>query len=626
MNTRAIEPIKARPLSKPAPRPLRSSLLFAVEWALPIVIVFLIVAGGITVYLEKWLWMGQLHYDGVFWTLLAIQWGMFIATFAVVFLFLWMNLRLALRGSGVLIGALPAGTKTAVPTSLPPGSDTDEGIAVELSPKLIRSAVLVFSLLIAWSSAQIFFSEWDTFLRFRYGGSFGINDPLFGMDVGFYVFRLPFYRLLQTSVVLVTAMTIICVSTIRYAPRFWGRTAATTPATAAAPATEALSHLSGLLLILVAAWGFGFMLDHYSLVYSNLGVVYGAGFAAAHVTQAALWVMVAASALACVFLAFNAFRPHWRPLLIGAATYVGLYSVGVLFLPVVFQQLAVVPSELERETPYLKSYIDFTRKAYDLDRIQEVSYPALSDLTPAVLARNQDTVENIRLWDQRPLLQMYQQTQAIRLYYQFYNVAVDRYHLSDGYHQVMLATRELSPELPAAAQTWVNQYLQFTHGSGLVMNSVSQKIGGGFPAYLLENVPATSTAGLSIAQPAIYYGQSMTGYRIVATGTKEFDYPKGNDNVYTSYAGTGGVPIDSFWRRMLFALTQKDLNILLTTYIQPKSRIQIWRDVQQRVSKIAPFLRLDSDPYPVLSQGKLYWIQDAYTTSGSFEFRVGYVA
>ena len=191
---------------------------------------------------------------------------------------------------------------------------------------------------------------------------------------------------------------------------------------------------------------------------------------------------------------------------------------------------------------------------------------------------------------------------------------------ADGYHQVMLATRELSPELPAQAQTWVNQYLQFTHGYGLVMSFVSKTIGGGFPQYLLENVPAESAYGLNITQPAIYYGESMPGYRIVATGIKEFDYPKGNDNVYTSYTGTGGIPLDSFWKKLLFAWTQSDVNILLTSYLRPESRIQIWRTVQERVAQIAPFLRLDSDPYPVLSAGKLYWIQDAYTDSDQFPY------
>ena len=203
-----------------------------------------------------------------------------------------------------------------------------------------------------------------------------------------------------------------------------------------------------------------------------------------------MWVMVGVSAAACVLLALNFFRPRFGALLVGSAIFVALYIVGVLVLPVAFEKFFVQPSELGLETPYLQNYIAFTRKGYQLDAIQETSYPALADLTPAVLARNKDTIQNIRLWDARPLLQTYQQTQAIRLYYQFYNVGVDRYHLRDGYHQVMLATRELSPELPAQAQTWVNQYLQFTHGYDVVMNFVSKKVGGGFPKYLLENVPA----------------------------------------------------------------------------------------------------------------------------------------
>jgi hypothetical protein len=218
------------------------------------------------------------------------------------------------------------------------------------------------------------------------------------------------------------------------------------------------------------------------------------------------------------------------------------------------------------------------------------------------------------------LLQTYQQTQAIRLYYQFYNVDVDRYHLSDGYHQVMLASRELAAQLPQQAQTWVNENLEFTHGNGLVMSLVSRTTDEGFPQYMLENIPPESKYGVNVAQPAIYYGEEAPGYKIVATGIKEFDYPKGNDNVYTSYQGKGGIPIDSIWKRLLFAWTQKDINILLTSYLGPQSKIQIWRGVQERITQIAPFLVLDKDPYAVLSDGKLYWIQDAYTVSDRYPY------
>ena len=176
----------------------------------------------------------------------------------------------------------------------------------------------------------------------------------------------------------------------------------------------------------------------------------------------------------------------------------------------------------------------------------------------------------------------------------------------------MLSARELSRELPTKAQTWVNRRLQFTHGYDIVMSLVSKTTGDGIPRYVLDNIPARSSLGLKITRPEIYYGESMRGYRIVGTKVREFDYPKGDDNVYASYAGTGGIPLDSFWKRMLFAWTQQDASILLTSYLEPQSRIQLWRRVRDRVAQIAPFLRLDKDPYPVVSGGRLYWIECLY--------------
>ena len=562
-------------------------------------VLLMIVLGIITGYLEKWLWMRQLDYAGIFWTLLSVQWAMFCSAFVFALLYLWVNLRQAVRNSAAF-------------REIGPVAQT----GIDFSPRLLKLTVALVSAAVALFFAFGFYAQWDTYLRFRYGGSFGVSDPLFGVDVGFYLFHLPFYELLQSSLMLLTvfALAIVLLTYV-----FFGllRLSGTGNIVADGNAT---SHLSVLLFILVANWGFGLYLDHYNLVYSTLGIVYGAGYTADHVTRTALWIMVAVSAAACALLALNFFRPRFRALLVGSGVYVALYVVGILLLPVIFQKFFVQPSELALETPYLKNYIEFTRKAYQLEAIQETSYPALADLTPAAVARNEDTIQNIRLWDSRPLLQTYQQTQAIRLYYQFYNVGVDRYHLADGYHQVMLAARELSPALPPKAQTWVNQYLQFTHGYGVVMNFVSKTVGGGLPQYLLQNVPAESAYGLNITQPSIYYGESMPGYRIVATGIKEFDYPKGNDNVYTSYNGKGGIPLGSFWKKLLFAWTQRDVNILLTSYLTPESWIQIWRRVHERVAQIAPFLRLDNDPYPVLSEGKLYWIQDAYTDSDQFPY------
>jgi uncharacterized membrane protein (UPF0182 family) len=581
-----------------------SALIFAA------VLIFLVLA-GLTDYIEKWLWMRQLDYSGIFWTLLSVRCAMFSAAFVFAFVYLWLNLRPATKESGPISGgdrpwSLASLSKT--------NADTQTGD--ELPPRLIKAAVVLVSGGVALFFALGFYSEWDTYLRFRYGGFFGVSDPLFGVDVGFYLFHLPFYELLQSSLATLTVLTLAIVL-LAYGLFGTWRIRGSRGIVASG---SSVAHVSVILFILVATLGWGFYLDHYELVYSTLGVVYGAGYAADHVTRVALWSMVGISAVACALLALNIFRPRFMTLAAGAGVYVVLWIFGVSLAPYFFQKFFVQPSELALETPYLKNYIDFTRKAFQLDGIKETSYPSLADLTPAVIAKNQDTIQNIRLWDSRPLLQTYQQTQAIRLYYQFYNVDTDRYHLADGYHQVMLSARELSPELPEKAQTWVNQYLQFTHGYGVVMNFVSKKVGGGFPQYTLENVPAKSDFGLTINQPAIYFGQSMLGYRIVTTDIKEFDYPKGNDNVYTSYAGKGGILLDSFWKKLLFAWNKTDVNILLTSYLKPESRIQIHRDVRERVAEIAPFLHLDNDPYAVLSEGKLYWIQDAYTVSNYFPY------
>ena len=575
----------------------------------------LVIVGAISViailafipnWIQKWLWMRQFGYTSVFWTLLSVRWELFCAAFVVALLYVWINLRLAARNGATFRARNLIGESTVAAK-----------LGIQISPTVLKLAMAAIAAAVALLFAVIFYAQWDTYLRFRYGGSFGLSDPLFGVDVGFYLFRLPFYELLQSSLTALALIALLAASAIY---GYFGLLRFSGSGQREGRSAKAVRHLSILFFVLVASWGWGFYLDHYELLYSAQGVVYGAGYTADHVTRIAFWIMAGAAAALCAMLVLNFFRPRFRAVVIGSGIYVALYLIAVLLVPALFQRFMVQPNELARETPYLKNNIEFTRKAYSLDTIQETSYPALADLTSEAIARNQDTIQNVRLWDWRPLLQMYQQAQEIRLYYHFYQADVDRYHLPDGYHQVMLSARELSAELPEEAQTWVNQELQFTHGYGLAMSFVSKTIGGGFPQYLLSNIPPESDYGLAINQPSIYYGESMPGYRIVATGVKEFDYPKGNQNVYTSYHGTGGIPLDSLWKRILFAWTQADINILFTSYLRPESRIQIWRCVQERVEQIAPFLRLDQDPYPVVSEGKLYWIQDAYTVSDHFPY------
>jgi uncharacterized membrane protein (UPF0182 family) len=578
---------------------MRSLLKRAVALAILLIVVLVLTAG----WTQKWLWMQQLGFAGVFWTIFAYRLEMFCIGFLPVFLYVWINLRVAVG---------PGNARHAIVIR---GAQGDYSAPVNL-----RWAAYAVAALIALVFAVTFMGRWDTYLRFHYGGSFGVTDPIFREDVGFYVFRLPFYELLHNSLTGVTLATLAVVLAI------YAYFALPDVGAPGGRRSRVAAHLSVLLFAVVANWGWGYYLDRFQLLYSNLGVVHGVGYAVDHVTRPALWGMLGLSVVGCLLLAASFFRPRLKALAWGSGVYVAVYVAGVLVLPSVFEKVVVRPNELSLETPYLKHYIDFTRGAYNLNAIQTVSYPALSDLTQAALGRNADTIQNIRLWDSRPLLLTYRQTQEIRLYYQFYKMDVDRYHLPDGYHQVMISARELSESLPQQAQTWVNERLQFTHGYGLVMSFVSKAVQGGLPEYLLENIPPVSTSGLTIKQPGIYYGDMTPGYRIVDTGVKEFDYPKGSENVYTSYHGTGGIPLDSFWKRVLFAWTQSDPNILLTSYLQPGSRIQIWRRVQERVGKIAPFLRLDSDPYPVLSGGRQYWIQDAYTVSNGYPYSSPYGA
>lgn len=566
----------------------------------------------IPAYLQKWLWMRQLGFSEIFWTLLSVQWGMFFLGFAFAFLFFWINVRHAIRCS-LLQGVFHA-NESKDPWTTAPRNPRDLTHALAW----LRLAEIGISSIVAWAFALALSANWDTYLRFHYGGNYGLRDPLFGYDVGFYLFQLPLYELEQSSLAYLTIVTLAAVVGAYLISTSFHAITTLAPDRGI---QSAIRHVSALLIVLVGVVGWGFQLDRYNLVYSTLGVVYGAGYTADHITRLSLQFMLGASIVSCLLLVLNIFHPRMRAIINGAAAYVLLYSLTLLLLPNLFQHYFVRPNELALETPYLKRYIAFTRTAYALDGVKDVPYPALADLAPAAISRNKDTISNIRLWDDRPLLRTYRQTQAIRLYYNFYNVSTDRYRLANGHHhQVMLSTRELSPKLPAKARTWVNERLQFTHGYGIVMNFVSKAAGDGVPKYILDNIPAKSMFGLQVTRPEIYYGRSMRGYRIVDSGVKEFDYPKGQDNVYTSYTGSGGIPLDSFWKRLLFTWTQGDVNILLTSYLTPQSRIQLWRSVHERLAQIAPFLRFDNDPYAVLSDGKLYWIQDAYTVSDYFPY------
>ena len=563
-----------------------------------------------------WAWFSSIGYASVFWTALLARTAVFAVVFAVSAALLWANATLALRLASRTSPSLPAALSpgfvtfsTSQGTWSPPRQFQPSPLAWRL---VVLAAAVILGLLIALGES----SQWDMILRFLRQAPYGRSDPLFGRDIGFYLFSLPAYVAFKNWLYWLLALSALMAGAIYFAH---GHIRLDPPSWSIAP--EAVAHGSALLGLFFLAKAWAYCLDRWLLLYDDNGVVTGASFTDVHVELPALGLLVALAVVAAVAAVANVWRRS-TPLAIAAALLVfgGAFVFADAF-PALVQRVYVKPSELELERPYLQRNIDLTREAYNLGRIAVKPFPAEQDLTFQALQKDSGTVNNIRLWDWRPLLAAYAQLQEIRTYYRFLDVDLDRYRLGDRYQQVMISARELIPSLlPANAQTWVNQHLLFTHGDGAVMSPVTEKSAEGLPIFYLKDIPPVADGGPAIAEPRIYFGESQTGYVIVRTGAKEFDFPKGQDNAYTTYDGADGIPIGAASWRSLFSWYLGDLNVLLTGYLTGESRILLHRNIQDRVRTIAPFLQLDHDPYLVVSEGRLFWIQDAYTTSDWFPY------
>jgi uncharacterized membrane protein (UPF0182 family) len=553
-------------------------------------------------WLADLFWFQAVGYSQVFWRLLFIRLALFAATTLIVFLYAWGNLRLLVRRVD-LIGTLP-------PTS-------PMGQVAGMAPHgLIRTFELLAPLVAAIVIGLGFAESWDEFVRFIWAQPFGQTEPLYGRDIAFYLFDLPALERIQESV---TMLALAATALLFFAYRRAGLIGYRLGVGIVAP-RPVLNHLLANALLFLFAWASGYVLDRYGLLSESTGAVFGAGYTAIHVTRWALW---AAALLTVLFAlaAYAAVATGRARLVIGlAGGFLALMLVIRVILPLSVQRFVVEPNELALEQPYLKRNIDLTRTAFGLDAVEVRAYDPKPALTMAEIEANKDTVNNIRLWDWQPLKQTFRQLQQIRTYYTFLDVDVDRYPLQGDLRQVLLSARELSPDLPGNTVTWVNRRLQYTHGYGLVMAPGADKTPDGRPVLVIRDIPPVTPPSLPVTQPAIYYGEEASGYRLVNTGVREFDYPKGDDNVYTSYDGHGGVRLDSPLKRLVYAWQQFDVNLLISDYIHDDSRIQLWRQIQDRIGKIAPFLTLDRDPYLVVDDGRLVWIQDAYTTGERFPY------
>ena len=579
------------------------------------VIVLLFALGRITSVVVDWAWFSSIGYVSVFWTAFAAKAALFVVVFTVSTLLLWANATLALRSAGKPRARLPAAFDPYATVRALPGPMAGS-YGLPLSPLLWRLLIFALAFVLGLLIAMGETGSWDLILRFVYQAPYGRNDPLFDKDIGFYLFSLPVYVAVKNWLLWILLLATLMTGSIYFLhddisldppPRRFS--------------SAAIAHGSALLGLYFAIKAWSYALDRYLMLYNDNGVVVGAGYADVHVELPALWLLIGLAAVAAI-VAWANVRLRTIRLLIAAPLLV--FGGSFLFaelIPGLFERFFVKPNELRLETPYIRQNIALTREAYNLGQIAVKPFPAEQDLTFQSLKDNSGTIDNIRLWDWQPLMDTYAQLQEIRTYYRFLDVDVDRYNLGDSYQQVTLAARELDPLLLSAnAQTWVNLHLLFTHGNGAVMSSVTQKSAEGLPIFYLKDIPPIATGGPPITEPRIYFGQGSPGYVIVKTSTPEFDYPKGKDNAYARYDGADGIPIGGIGWRALFAWQMEDLNILLSDYITSESRILLHRNIKDRVGTIAPFLQLDRDPYVVISAGRLYWMQDAYTTSAWFPY------
>ena len=571
------------------------------------------VATGIFTYLFFWLmdfwgemlWFRSIGFPERFWTFELYKYGFMLGGFILAFVIVYlMCFSLKSNARKLRTGASVAG-----------------GLAGAL-----------------WG-----FSNWDTYLKFMNRANAGIEDPVFDLDAGFYLFTLPF---LDTIIVLLASLTLIAVIasiiggfslrkennsyTIRQQNSEQGKST-----------YHSLSFSAGIFLLVMALMKY---LDKYHLMYSDYGVVSGPGWTDIHVRLPAIYainILTVVAGFAVMIPSLQRWAGRFpgvfrdqvksrrlsRLIIIYATTFL-IWFIALTVIPALFQWLKVEPNELRLEKKYIAHNIRFTQSAFALDRAEDREFPASEVFTRETYNENQTIFNNVRLWDYRALDAVYKQFQEIRLYYEFSDVDVDRYHIDDLYSQVMISAREMElRNLPPQSQTFVNKRFKYTHGYGITLTNVSEFTENGLPNLLVKDIPPKSKyESLEVEQPRLYFGELTRDHVIANSKEEEFDYPKGEENAYNRYSGQGGVEISNFWRKFLFGWKFDGTRLLFSGYPTEESRILFHRQIRDRVKTIAPFLNLDDDPYITLINGRLYWILDAYTSSSFFPYSEAFSA
>lgn len=507
------------------------------------------------------------------------------------------------------------------------------GIIYLLTVRLTRDVVYlgILSALIGGLISGFYWaSNWEVVLAFMHRITTDMTEPILNHQTGFYLFSYPFLQAIYTYL-LILLIIAAGAAVIRFAYlrsrvlKIGGTMPGKMPLCA-------LYVLVGIFLLVLA---FGKFLARFGILFSEYGIVSGPGWTDVNIRLPMLNVIMVLTILGGVALIIAGVSPSFRnrfniksvqPDFSSMIIIAGSVFAGWILLlgaaPMLLQWLKVEPNEITLEQPYIEHNIRFTQSGYHLDKVEKKEYDVSSEFNRSNIEENRNLFSNIRLWDYRALDAVFKQFQEIRLYYEFRDVDIDRYMIDSNYRQVMVSAREMQPDnLPLQSQTFVNRHFKYTHGHGAVLNLVNEFTEEGLPNLLIRDIPPVSShEQLKITRPEVYYGELPENYVLVNSAEKEFDYPSGEENIYSRYAGDGGVQVSNFWRKVIYGWSYGGTRFLLSGYPTPESRIMIHRQIIDRVRTITPFLSFDNDPYIVIAGGKMYWIIDAYTSSGYYPY------
>ena len=571
-----------------------------------VVLLFLVTSlRGIAGFYTDFLWFDSLGRSEVWRGVLGARIALSVIFTGAFFVLMWLNLVIADR---------------MAPPFRPAGPEEEfieryhEIVGGRLG--LVRAVVSVVLALIVGTGVS---GEWNSWLLFTHSQSFGVKDPQFNMDVGFYVFRLPFLSFL-TGWLFAALLIVLIVTTVAHYLNGGIRLSAqhnrVTP--------QVKAHLSVLLGMIALVKAVGYWLQRYDLTVSSRGFVDGAGYTDVKAQLPAIELLILISIASFLLFIVNIWRRGWTLPILGVGLWALVAVVAGAIYPQVVQRLQVTPNEPDKERPYIERNITATQEAMGLsaDKVEQVAFDLETDKAKIDLTANQASVSNIRIWDPSPAVlgKTFPQLQRVRDYYRINDVDVDRYSLNGRPTQVVLSVRDLNTA-NVPRDTWAAKHLTYTHGYGAVVAPANAKQSSGEPSFVARDVPyATSVNELELDQPAIYFGENLTRYVVVGSKQQELSYQSDEGTQYAAYEGADGVPIDNIFKRAAFALRFGDPNPLISDQLTSKSKVLYIRDIRERVTTLAPFLHFDADPYPVITDGRVQWIIDAYTTTARYPY------